>query len=122
MPRPKRDVPRISKKDWKRINSEIDAVLARDKEFFAEVGRAIVRLSDIEDALATSCIFLSRQFDMAEAEFFNGQYSLEKKLAFFNLLIRNLNVPEITKAWDVIYADLNHHKGVRNLIAHQSML
>jgi hypothetical protein len=90
------------------------------KAIHEQVGRAIVELSNAENYLALIFVVLSMPVDMKEAkELFASQGQFERKLKLVNFMVLHQQ-HELAK-WEHLYAQLNNHRGVRNLIAHQRL-
>ena len=91
---------------------------------FAEVGRTIVQLSNIENALASIYYSLvdyrlpSTQAAMAP---FYAQSWFEGKVLLVDLLMRLEGPEELLERWKKIMKELKQHRTVRNLVAHQRL-
>jgi hypothetical protein len=93
------------------------------QELYEQVGRAIVGLSNAENTLAVIFCILSMPVELEVAKsLFADQGSFERKLKLVNFSVLQANDPEEMKEWSAIYKELNTHRGVRNLVAHQRML
>jgi len=92
------------------------------KELLHEVGRAIVHLSVIENMMSMVFAVLSVpvQTDIA-TELFHDQGGFEKKLKLTNFMILHGGRPREIARWRPIFSQLQTHRGVRNIIAHQGM-
>jgi hypothetical protein len=93
-------------------------------EFYTEVGRIIVQLSNIENELASLYYrFAQTHYDStpdAMALFF-AQSWFEGKVQLVDLLFR-MNAPEeFREKWEKISNELKQHRAVRNLVAHQRL-
>lgn len=93
------------------------------RELYQQVGRAIVELSNAENLLAVIFCVLSLPVSLETAkEMFASQGGFEKKLRFVNFMVLRANRSKEVETWKEIYKELNTHRGVRNLIAHQRMI
>jgi hypothetical protein len=102
----------------------VEALMANPNEddLYKEVGRAIIKLSDIENLMTMMFVILSTPvFPDGASELFHEQNSFERKMKLLNFLVLKENRPKEVAAWAAIYQKLHTHKGVRNLIAHQGM-
>jgi hypothetical protein len=90
------------------------------QELHEQAGRAIVELSEAENLLAVIFCILSLPVDLEfSKEVFAAQGMFEKKLKLVNFMVLHSNKPQEKKTWGEIFDELNNHRGVRNLIAHQ---
>ena len=92
------------------------------REVFEEVGRAIVHLSDIENLLAS--LFHALVLPKAPSpsmELFYDQGTFEKKMKLVDFIFHLEGSKEELERWRKIAAQLDAHRGARNLIAHYGM-
>jgi hypothetical protein len=93
------------------------------KELHEQAGRAIVELSSVENLLALIFCILSIPVGIElSKEMFASQGAFEKKLKLVDFIVKRANYPHEEALWVEIYKELNNHRGVRNLIAHQRMM
>jgi hypothetical protein len=107
----------------KRIAAAMKPAAPEKARFYEEVGRAIVQLSNAENSLVVIFCILSLPAPLERAkEIFAGEVTLERKLKLLDFLVQISGKPQEQKEWASIFKDLNNHRTVRNLIAHQRML
>ena len=93
------------------------------KRLHEQVGRAVVELSNAENLLALIFCILSLPVSIElSKEMFASQGPFEKKLKLVNFVVERADYPQERALWADIYKELNNHRGVRNLIAHQRMM
>jgi hypothetical protein len=93
------------------------------KEVYEQAGRAIIELSNAENLLAMIFCILGLPVSIDEAKkVFALQGSLDRKSQLVNFMVLHANEPSEIKLWNQIYKELNTHRGVRNLVAHQRMM
>jgi len=91
-------------------------------ELYQEAGRAVVELSNAENMLAVIFCVLSDPVPVEYSkEMFSSQGGFERKLNIVNFMVVRANRVEEIEVWKKIYKELNTHRGVRNLIAHQRL-
>jgi hypothetical protein len=92
-------------------------------EIFAEVGRAIVNLSDIENWISSIyheyCNPLSTSQSMPV---FYEQAGFDRKLKLADLIVRLKAEKKHKEKWIKIIAGLDEHRLIRNLIAHYGIV
>jgi hypothetical protein len=92
-------------------------------ELYQQAGRAVVELSNAENMLAVIFCILSVPVSVDDAkEMFSSQGGFEKRLKLVNFMVARSNHAEEMEVWSKIYTELNTHRGVRNLIAHQRVM
>src|SRR5450759_4686582 len=88
-------------------------------ELYAEVGRAIVLLSDIERWLVAIAFHVALPTSsMKEPDMFYAIYGFEKRLQFADVIVELEATDDEKKRWREITSELKTHKGIRNLVAH----
>lgn len=93
------------------------------KEVFEQAGRAVIELSNAENLLALIFCVISFPVTIDDAKaMFASQGSLERKLKLVNFMIHHADRSKEVELWSEIYKELNTHRGVRNLVAHQRMM
>lgn len=91
-------------------------------ELYQQAGRAVVELSNAENYLALIFCFLSVPVPIDDAKaIFSSQVSFERKTKLVNFMVARANKEKDIEVWTKIYKELNTHRGVRNLIAHQRL-
>jgi hypothetical protein len=89
-------------------------------ELYRQAGRAVVELSNAENLLAVIFCILSVPVPVEDAkEMFSSQGGFEKRLKLVNFMVARANHANEIEVWEKIYKELNTHRGVRNLVAHQ---
>ncbi len=89
-------------------------------ELYRQAGRAVVELSNSENMLAVIFCILSVPVPVEDAkEMFSSQGGFEKRLKLVNFMVARANHASEMEVWGKIYKELNTHRGVRNLVAHQ---
>jgi hypothetical protein len=115
-------MPRQKKDSW---SEDIEAALAlpegSEQELYAQAGRAVIRLSDIEKVLAFFCVILYRPMDFDATKRFYSCRNFEARLSHVDSLVENVDIAEISKRWKPISKVVRSHLETRNLIAHQGM-
>ncbi len=92
-------------------------------ELYREAGRAVVELSNAENMLAVIFCILSVPVPVDDAKaMFSSQGGFEKRLKLVNFMVVRANNADEISVWGKIYKELNTHRGVRNLIAHQRVI
>lgn len=95
---------------------------AREKrELYEQVGRAIVKLSDIEMLLAMVFVIITPRKPEDAAAIFYEQQSLERRLSLVDFMAKGELTDKEMVTWQGINSEIRTHKGLRNLIAHQRM-
>jgi hypothetical protein len=112
--------------EWGSLDPLVRALMPPDpeerekRELHEQVGRAIVELSNAEDLLAVIfCVLSIPVLVDRSKKTFASQGSFEKKLDLVDFLVRMANHPKEKELWFELHAELNNHRGVRNLVAHQ---
>jgi hypothetical protein len=92
-------------------------------ELYQQAGRAIVELSNAENLLAVIFCILSVPVPVEDANtMFSSQGGFEKRLKLVNFMVAHANRAGEIDVWGKIYKELNTHRGVRNLVAHQRVM
>jgi hypothetical protein len=92
-------------------------------KLYRQAGRAVVELSNSENLLAVIFCILSIPVSVADAkEMFSSQGAFEKRLKLVNFMVLRANQASEIEVWAKIYKELNTHRGVRNLMAHQRVV
>jgi hypothetical protein len=92
-------------------------------ELYQHAGRAVVELSTAENYLAVIFCILSVPVPIEDAKkMFASQGGFERRLMLVNFMVLRTNHPNEMEVWGKIFKELNTHRGVRNLIAHQRMM
>jgi hypothetical protein len=106
-----------------KLAAERNSLDTKSQELFTEVGRAIVQLSNIENALADIYYSLinHRVTTLTSMNLFYAQTWFDNKVMLVDLLFGLEGTKEQIGRWQKIVAELKTHRGVRNLIAHQGM-
>jgi hypothetical protein len=93
-----------------------------EDELFKQAGRAVIKLSDIENLMAMMFVILSIPVPTSVAsELFYDQGTFERRMKLLNFIVVKWDKPKEVQAWKPIYQKLQAHRGIRNLIAHQGM-
>lgn len=80
-------------------------------------------MSNAEDLLALIFCVLSLPVTIElSKEMFASQGPFEKKLKLVNFVVERADYSQERALWADIYEELNNHRGVRNLVAHQRMM
>ena len=92
------------------------------QELYAEVGRAIVLLSDIESWLVAIAYHVALPTTgMKVPDMFYAIYGFEKRLKFADVIVDLEATDCEKKRWREITSELMDHKGIRNVVAHHGM-
>jgi hypothetical protein len=92
-------------------------------ELYKQAGRAVAELSNAENLLAAIFCILSVPVPVEVSKtMFSSQGGFEKRLKLVNFMVVRANRAVEMEVWGKIYKELNTHRGVRNLIAHQRMI
>jgi hypothetical protein len=92
-------------------------------ELYQQAGRAVVELSNAENLLAVIFCILSVPVLIDDAKtMFSSQGGFEKRLKLVNFMVAHANRAGEIDVWGKIYTELNTHRGVRNLVAHQRVM
>ena len=92
-------------------------------ELYRQAGRAVVELSNAENLLAVIFCILSVPVPVEDAKkMFSSQGGFEKRLYLVNFMVVRANHVGEMEIWGKIFKELNTHRGVRNLIAHQRVI
>jgi hypothetical protein len=92
-------------------------------ELYREAGRSVVELSNAENLLAVVFCILSVPVPLEDAKvMFSSQGGFEKRLKLVNFMVVRANRASEIEIWEKIFKELNTHRGVRNLIAHQRVI
>jgi hypothetical protein len=92
-------------------------------DLYQQAGRAVVELSNAENLLAVIFCILSVPVPFEDAKtMFSSQGGFERKLNLVNFMVLHANRADEIETWAKIYKELNTHRGVRNLVAHQRMI
>lgn len=92
-------------------------------ELYRQAGRAVVELSNAENLLAVAFCILSVPVPVEDSKkMFASQGGFERKLALVNFMVIHAGHAREMAVWGKIFKELNTHRGVRNLIAHQRMI
>jgi hypothetical protein len=82
-----------------------------------------VELSNAENLLAVIFCILSVPVSVEDAKtMFSSQGGFEKRLKLVNFMVAHANRASEIEVWGKIYKELNTHRGVRNLVAHQRVM
>jgi len=88
-------------------------------ELYAEVGRAIVLLSDIESWLVAIAYHVALPTSgMKVPDMFYAIFGFEKRLQFADVIVELEATDDEKKRWRKITSELKAHKGIRNFVAH----
>jgi hypothetical protein len=93
-------------------------------EIFTEVGRTIVQLSNIEDALASIYYhFVASHYGPTPdaMALFYAQPWFDAKIMLVDLAIRFEGPKGFFERWEKIAKEIGQHRKVRNLVAHQRL-
>lgn len=92
-------------------------------ELYRQAGRAVVELSNAENLLAVIFCVLGVPVPVEDAKaMFSSQGGFEKRLKLVNFMVAHANRVNEIEVWGKIYKELNTHRGVRNLVAHQRVM
>ena len=93
------------------------------REVYEQAGRAVIELSNAENLLVVIFCIVSGPVPIEAAkEMFASQGSFDRKSKLVDFMIQHADKPKEMALWKEVYKELNTHRGVRNLIAHQRMI
>jgi hypothetical protein len=93
-----------------------------EHELYEEAGRAVITLSEIEGRLGECCVYLSGKAKKEAAQFFDDLGTLEKRIRFTKYVVSCTGDLAVIKDWVELLTEIQSHKGIRNLVAHQSLI